>query len=206
MVMQRTIGWLVTLAMLPLLGACSGGPGPTHSTASRAPAPDSRAMEAAASQRSPFIGQQAPAFVLLDENNQPVSLANHRGRWVVIYFYPQNDTPGCTCQANEFTDLLKSFRESNAVILGISPDSPESHRHFKDQYAIRIKLLSDPNHQVMSRYGAWVQSQYNDQSVPRVIRSTVLVDPAGRVAWHWPEVIPEGHAARVQEKLKELSR
>ena len=161
-------------------------------------------METAAASRSTFVGRRAPEFALANEHNQLVRLGDLRGRWVVLYFYPADDTPGCACQATEFTHLLTTFRDLNATVLGVSGDSPASHRRFIAKYDLGISLLSDPAHEAMSAYGAWVRTRMADQWLGRAIRSTVIVDPAGRVRYHWPEVIPQGHAARVHAKLAEL--
>ncbi|MCC6579250.1 MAG: peroxiredoxin [Phycisphaeraceae bacterium] len=159
-------------------------------------------MENAATSRSAAIGKPAPAFTLVNQDNQPISLAGMHGKWVVLYFYPKNDTPGCTCEATEFTSLLTQFRAMDAVILGVSPDSPSSGRYFRDKYHLELILLSDPQRQVMLQYGAWADSPITGG---QVVRMTYLIDPTGLVAWHWPEVIPTGHADRVREKLMELA-
>lgn len=152
----------------------------------------------AATQSAVEVGQPAPAFRLPDQNDQPVSLTEMRGKWVVLYFYPKDDTPGCTAEACEFTDALKEFESLNAAVLGCSPDSPESHRQFIKKHDLKITLLSDPRRVVMSPYGAF--------DGKRVIRSTVIVDPNGKVAYHWPKVTPRGHAAEVKAKLTELQK
>ncbi|MAE68007.1 MAG: peroxiredoxin [Phycisphaeraceae bacterium] len=162
-------------------------------------------MERAASRRSPFIGKTAAAFELPDQDDRTVSLEKLRGRWVVLYFYPADDTPGCTCQATEFTKLLKRFREQGAEIYGVSPDLSASHRYFRDKYELEIALLSDPHHEVMRRYGAWLDLRSAGAEGGRVVRSTFLIDPTGRIAHHWPEVIPQGHAKRVADRLRDLS-
>jgi peroxiredoxin Q/BCP len=124
----------------------------------------------------------------------------------VLYFYPKDDTPGCACQATEFTETLSQFRNMNAMILGVSADSPQSHRLFIEKYGLALTLLSDPNHAVMKRYGAWVESSLGEKKTERVIRSTFIIGPNGLVRYHFPEVIPQGHAERVREKLAELQR
>ena len=171
---------------------------------STAPPPDPAAMEAAAARTSPIVGRPAPAFTLSDHSDKPFTLADQRGRWIVLYFYPKDDTPGCTCQATEFTSLLKRFHSMNADVVGVSSDSPIIHQFFRTKYDLRITLLSDPHHEVMRKYGAWVTARFGDEEIGRVIRSTFLIDPAGQVAHHWPEVIPEGHAARVKEQLEAI--
>lgn len=157
-------------------------------------------MEAAAAAQSELAGKPAIDFVLPNQHGTPVSLTEQRGQWVVLYFYPADGTPGCTCQAREFTQYHKQFERLNAAVFGISPDSVESHRQVFEEYDLRIDLLADPERKVMEPYGAWVKTPFGG----RVIRSTVLIDPQGRIAYHWPEVIPEGHAERVKAKLEEL--
>jgi peroxiredoxin Q/BCP len=168
--------------------------------------PSSMSMETAAAGRSEFAGQPAPDFTLKNQDNQPVALSQQRGKWVVLYFYPKDDTPGCACEANEFTELLTHFRNMNALVLGLSADSPQSHRLFIEKYNLSLTLLSDPDHAVMKRYGAWVESSLGDKKTERVIRSTFIIGPEGAVRYHFPEVIPQGHAERVREKLAELQR
>lgn len=161
-------------------------------------------MEHAAAARSPITGQAAPDFVLEDETGQAVRLTDYRGRWVVLYFYPQDDTPACTCQATEFTDLLSRFRELDAAVLGVSPDTPDSHHHFRQKYGLKLTLLSDTDHRVARAYGAWHSFGSQEQTVGWIIRSTLLIDPAGTITWHWPEVIAKGHAERVRKQLEQL--
>lgn len=158
-------------------------------------------MEEAAASRSQMTGKRAPEFALLDSNSRRVSLDDFRGQWLVLYFYPADDTPGCTCQATEFTELLFRFRDMGAEVVGVSTDSPDTHQYFKDKHGLKITLLSDPDHRVMERYGAWSSSGIGGG---RPIRTTVIIGPDGRIRHHWPEVIPTGHAERVREKLHEL--
>jgi len=163
-------------------------------------------MEQAAAQRSEVVGRPAPEFTLRNQDGQPTALSDFRGRWVVLYFYPKDDTPGCACQATEFTELLTQFRDMNAVILGVSEDPPASHRLFTEKYDLKLDLLSDPDHEVMRRYGAWVTSSLGDEQYGRVIRTTYIICPRGTIQYHWPEVIPQGHAERVREKLAQLQQ
>jgi len=163
-----------------------------------------RVQEEAASRNSPVVGLKALDFSLADQNDKQVTLASLRGQWIVLYFYPQDDTPGCTCEATEFTKVLESFQQMKARIYGISPDSPSSHKAFIAGYKLGINLLSDPDHKVMSQYGAWMDSSIGDKKYGRVVRSTVIVDGQGVIRYHWPEVIPKGHADRVRQKLAQL--
>ncbi|MEZ5583872.1 MAG: thioredoxin-dependent thiol peroxidase [Candidatus Competibacteraceae bacterium] len=152
------------------------------------------------------VGQQAPAFTLPDQNGNSVSLESLQGRWVVLYFYPKDDTPGCTTEACDFTAGLKDFETLNATVLGCSPDDAESHRKFIGKYDLQITLLSDTDHQVMERYGAWGQKNMYGKISEGVIRSTALLDPQGRLAHHWKRVKAAGHAEQVRKKLTELQQ
>ncbi|MEW6336843.1 MAG: peroxiredoxin [Acidobacteriota bacterium] len=150
------------------------------------------------------IGAKAPAFTLLDQDEKKVSLASLAGRWAVLYFYPKDDTPGCTTEACEFTDGLAAFEGLDAAVLGCSPDAPASHRKFIAKHDLKVRLLSDPDHSAMAAYGAWGEKSMYGKRVTGVIRSTVLIDPQGRVAHHWPSVKAAGHAEEVRETLIRL--
>jgi peroxiredoxin Q/BCP len=150
------------------------------------------------------VGGKAPAFTLPNENGSPVSLADFAGSWVVLYFYPKDDTPGCTTEACEFTDGIKAFEKLDAVVLGCSADTPESHRRFIAKHGLEVTLLSDANRSVMKTYGAWGEKTMYGRTTTGVIRSTVLIGPDGTVAYHWPNVKAAGHAEKVREKLAEL--
>ncbi|MBK8975433.1 MAG: thioredoxin-dependent thiol peroxidase [Planctomycetes bacterium] len=151
-----------------------------------------------------MIGKRAPAFTLQNQDGEKVRLSGLSGRWVVLYFYPRDDTPGCTTEACDFTASIADFEGLDAVVLGCSPDSIESHRKFVDKHSLRIDLLSDPDHEVMEKYGAWGEKSLYGKTSMGVIRSTVLIDPTGKVAHHWPKVQAKGHADKVREKLAEL--
>jgi peroxiredoxin Q/BCP len=151
------------------------------------------------------VGKKAPAFTLQDENGTKVSLSSLAGQWVVLYFYPKDDTPGCTVEACEFTTGLPTFDKLDAAVFGCSRDTPESHRKFIAKYKLKIKLLSDPEHAVMEKYGAWGEKNNYGKKTMGVIRSTVLIDPAGKVAHHWATVKAAGHAEQVRAKLAELA-
>jgi thioredoxin-dependent peroxiredoxin len=157
-------------------------------------------MEMAAAARSPLAGKAAIDFTLPNQEGQRVSLKDLRGSWVVLYFYPEDGTPGCVCQAEEFTLTHSKFERLSARVYGVSPDTVESHRQVYRDLKLKVTLLADPEHKVMEAYGAWVWTNFGS----RVIRSTVLIDPTGQIVYHWPEVIPEGHAERVRAKLEEI--
>jgi peroxiredoxin Q/BCP len=150
-------------------------------------------------------GTAAPAFTLKDQDENEVTLGDFAGRWVVLYFYPKDDTPGCTTEACEFTDGLAAFAGLDAVVLGCSPDSPASHRKFITKHGLAVTLLSDPDRGVLERYGAWGEKTMYGKKTMGVTRSTVLIDPQGRIAHRWPKVKAAGHAAEVRDRLSELS-
>lgn len=154
--------------------------------------------------RALTVGAPAPAFSLPDQDGATVSLESLAGNWVVLYFYPKDDTPGCTTEACEFTASITDFSGLDAVVLGCSPDSPASHRKFIAKHGLKVRLLSDPERTVLSAYGAYGEKKMYGKPVVGVIRSTVVIDPAGKVAAHWPTVKAAGHAAAVAAKLREL--
>lgn len=149
-------------------------------------------------------GSPAPGFALQDQNEVTISLESLRGQWVVLYFYPKDDTPGCTTEACEFSDSIGSFRSIDAVVLGCSADSVSSHAKFASKYGLEFSLLSDPDHVVMSRYGAWGEKVLYGKKVTGVIRSTVIIAPDGTIAHRWASVKAAGHAAKVRETLDKL--
>ena len=150
------------------------------------------------------LGKNAPEFSLCDQNGKKVVLTALRGQWVVLYFYPRDDTPGCTTQACDFTSALTAFQELNAVVLGCSPDTIESHQKFVAKHKLKLTLLSDLTHKVMRTYGAWGTKNMYGRVTEGVIRSTVLIDPSGKVAHHWSKVKAAGHAEKVRTRLEEL--
>ena len=150
------------------------------------------------------IGKKAPALTLPDQDGDKVRLTDLQGKWVVVYFYPKDDTPGCTTEACEFTEGIEAFHDLDAMVLGVSPDSPESHRKFIAKHDLSVTLLSDPEHKVMERYDAYGEKNMYGRKTVGVIRSTVLVDPTGKVAHHWKRVKAKGHAEKVRQKIAEL--
>ena len=147
-------------------------------------------------------GDIAPDFTLPDADEQPVSLMTYRGQHVVLYFYPAALTPGCTTQACDFRDNLAVFRDSGLAVLGISPDQPAKLREFRDTHGLTFPLLSDPAKQVLTAYGAWGEKTLYGKKVTGVIRSTVIVDPAGRVEHAFHNVKATGHVAKLLRDLR----
>jgi peroxiredoxin Q/BCP len=149
-------------------------------------------------------GRKAPDFTLKDHEGRPVSLRDFRGRHLIVYFYPRDETPGCTKEACAFRDLSPEIRKRGAAILGISPDSEESHRTFRDRHRLSFPLLSDPDRKVMESYGAFGQKRMYGKSVRGVIRSTVWIGPDGKVVRHWKRVPSAAdHPAQVLAALAE---
>jgi peroxiredoxin Q/BCP len=151
----------------------------------------------------PPAGAAAPDFSLPDATGTEHRLADYRGRWVVLYFYPADDTPGCTTEACQFRDLHAELAAAGAVVLGVSPDDPRSHARFRDKYGLPFPLLADVDHRVAEAYGAWQLKTSYGRSQMGVVRSTFLIDPEGRIARVWPKVKADGHAAEVLAALGE---
>ena len=149
-------------------------------------------------------GAIAPDFTLPDADGTPVTLSELRGRAVVIYFYPKDDTPGCTTQACDIRDAWAEFEDLGAVVLGVSPDDEKSHAKFRAKYDLPHTLLADSDRTVLRAYGAWGPKTMYGRTSDGVTRSTVLVAPDGTVAAVWPKVKASDHADRVLEALREL--
>ncbi len=150
------------------------------------------------------IGDKAPLFCLPNQNEEEICLSDFKGKWIVLYFYPKDNTSGCTKEAIGFTEKKEEFEKLGAVILGVSPDSPKSHRNFIEKKELTITLLSDQDHKVLEEYGAWQLKKMYGREYMGVVRSTYLIDPEGKIAYIWPKVKVAGHIDAVLEKLKEL--
>ena len=150
------------------------------------------------------VGSKAPSFRAKDTYGKERSLDEYGGKWVVLYFYPKDSTPGCTVEAIDFTARKGEFASMNAEVIGVSGDSEKSHQKFTDKHSLDITLLSDPDKEIMGAYGAWAEKKMYGKTFLGIIRSTVLIDPDGKVAHVWPKVKAKGHADAVKEKLAEL--
>ena len=150
------------------------------------------------------VGQAAPDFTLPADDGTKVRLSELRGTPVVLYFYPKDDTPGCTIEACNFRDRQTYLAQSEAKVLGISPDSLESHSKFRDKYELNFQLLSDLNHAVAEKYGAWREKNMYGKKTLGIQRSTFLIGPDGKVAKVWKSVKVEGHDQQVLAALAEL--
>ena len=151
----------------------------------------------------PQVGEQAPEVDLPDDAGAQRRLADERGKWVVLYFYPKDDTPGCTTEACEFRDANLDFSSRDAEVWGVSILGTGSKQAFKRKFGLPFTLLADEKHEVAERYGTWVEKENYGRKYWGVKRSTFLVDPEGRIAKVWPTVRAEGHAAQVLAALDE---
>ncbi len=150
------------------------------------------------------IGDLAPEFCLPDKENNKVCLKDFKGKYRIIYFYPKDNTPGCTTEAIGFTNILAELQELDAKVIGISPDSPKSHANFIANKNLKVTLLSDENKDILKKYGAWGLKKFRGKTYIGVIRSTYLVDPEGKIAHIWPKVSVKGHPEEVRDVLEGL--
>ncbi len=150
------------------------------------------------------IGDPAPDFCLPDEQGRTHCLHDYRGRPVVLYFYPKDNTPGCTTEALSFKEDYHRFARAGVVILGVSPDDAASHQRFKAKYGLPFPLLSDPDHRVLEAYEAWGPKKMFGREYMGVLRKTYIVDAEGRIRKIYPKVKPKGHAQQVWEDLQAL--
>ena len=150
------------------------------------------------------VGDEAPEFCLPDQNGEEVCLEEFRGRWVVLYFYPRDNTKGCTMEAIDFTSSQRDFESLDAVILGVSPDSTKSHQKFAERHGLKITLLSAPEHDVLEKYGVWQLKKRFGREYFGVVRSTFLIDPEGHVGHLWRKVKVRGHVEEVKQRLSKL--
>ena len=155
------------------------------------------------SSKMPVVGQLAPDFALQSDTNGTVSLSRYVGKNVVLYFYPKDDTPGCTREACSFQENKSKLINSDAIVIGVSPDTVESHKKFRSKYGLDFVLVADENRELCQAYGVWVEKNNYGKKYMGVQRATFLIDRHGRVAYVWPKVSVDGHT---EEVLHELSR
>jgi peroxiredoxin Q/BCP len=148
------------------------------------------------------VGDQAPDFTLKSDAGEDVSLSSLRGKPVILYWYPRDDTPGCTIEACSFRDAYGEFQQAGAVVLGVSPDDTQSHEKFKSKYNLPFTLLADPQHQVAEQYGVWGTQKYMGREYMGVSRVTYLIGADGTIKQIWPKVKPEGHADEILTALR----
>jgi thioredoxin-dependent peroxiredoxin len=147
------------------------------------------------------VGEAAPRFTAPDRSGQSISLEDFQGRSIVLYFYPKDNTPGCTTQAIDFTDKLAEFQALNTQVIGISPDSIGSHGKFIDKHNLKIILLSDPEHQIAESYGIWQLKKFMGKEYMGIVRSTFLIDPTGNISQIWSNVRVKNHVDTVLQSI-----
>jgi peroxiredoxin Q/BCP len=150
------------------------------------------------------LGDLAPDFCLPSGNENQVCLSAFRGKWTVLYFYPKDNTSGCTREAMDFTESLEVFRALGADVIGVSKDSPASHRKFADRHGLKVTLLSDADHKVMEAYDVWALKKVYGKENFGIVRSTFIIDPKGKIARSWRSVKVKGHIDEVIKALEEL--
>jgi peroxiredoxin Q/BCP len=150
------------------------------------------------------IGVEAPEFCLPDKDNKEVCLRDFEGKYVILYFYPKDNTPGCTTEAIGFTSILPELQKLDAVVIGISPDSPESHAKFIEKKNLKVTLLSDIDKETIKAYGKWGKKKFRGKEYIGVTRSTFLIDPKGKIAHIWPKVSVKGHPEDVKQTLENI--
>jgi peroxiredoxin Q/BCP len=150
-------------------------------------------------------GSLAPEFTLQDENGLKHSLSDYRGKPLILYFYPKDDTPGCTTEACNFRDDYSKYQEAQVVILGLSPDTPRSHKKFKAKYDLPFTLLADEDHAICDLYGTWGPKKYMGKSYEGVFRTTFLIDSQGYIRKVFENVKPAEHSSEVLEALGQLT-
>ena len=147
---------------------------------------------------------KAPIFKSISTSKNNFDLKNFSGKYIVLYFYPKDDTPGCTIETNDFNKLLPQFKKINCEIFGISKDSLNSHKKFKKKYGIKFDLLSDENKEIIKKYKVWGKKQFMGREFMGLIRSTFLIDKKGKIIKIWKNVKVKDHAKEVLETLKDL--
>ncbi len=151
----------------------------------------------------PAVGRKAPAFTARDAEGRTVRLADFKGRIVVLYFYPKDDTPGCTTEACAFRDDHAALVEAGITVLGVSPDDVDSHRRFAEKHRLPFALLADEKHEICERYGVWQEKSNYGRKYWGVVRTTFVIDGEGKVAHVFEKVRPQGHAAEVLTWIRE---
>jgi peroxiredoxin Q/BCP len=146
-------------------------------------------------------GDPAPDFTALTDDGQQLQRSSLRGRRVILYFYPKDDTPGCTTEACDFRDLRAQFEDKDAVILGVSPDGQASHARFRDKHALNFRLLCDPDHAIAMAYGVWREKKNYGRTYMGITRATFVIDPDGKIEAIYDNVRAAGHAAKVLAAL-----
>ncbi|WP_432800223.1 thioredoxin-dependent thiol peroxidase [Poriferisphaera sp. WC338] len=152
------------------------------------------------------VGKKAPAFTLADQSGEKVKLSDHKGKWVVLYFYPKDNTSGCTTEACAFRDEIEVFTGLDAVVLGVSPDDVTSHGKFAGKYDLPFSLLADVEKKVCEKYGVWQEKSLYGRKFMGVVRTTYVIDPSGKIAAKWGKVRVKDHVSAVREMIETLQQ
>jgi len=152
------------------------------------------------------VGDSVPDFCLPNQDEEEICFRDIKGRWTVLYFYPKDNTPGCTTEAGDFTQALPDFEDLDAIILGVSPDSPKKHRNFIEKKELKITLLADEEKELCKAFGVWQLKKFMGKEYMGVVRSTFIINPDGKIAAVWDKVRVKGHVDEVKETLKQLKR
>jgi peroxiredoxin Q/BCP len=152
------------------------------------------------------INDKAPDFTSLDQNGEKISFQDFHGKWVVLYFYPRADTPGCTIEACSFRDSFKKIEKTGTVVLGVSPDKPEAQKKFEQKYDLPFTLIADADKKISTSYGVMQEKNMYGKKVMGVARTTFIIGPDGRIKHIFRKVKPEGHADEVLEYLKNAAK
>ena len=150
------------------------------------------------------VGEKVQDFCLPNQDEVEICLRDLLGKWIVLYFYPKDNTPGCTTEAIDFTTHLKEFEELGSIVIGVSADSPKKHRNFIEKKDLGITLLSDEEHKVLEQFGVWQLKKNYGREYMGIVRSTFIIDPEGVIRAVWEKVKVKGHVEEVLAKLKEL--
>ena len=150
------------------------------------------------------VGDAVQNFCLPNQDEEEICFRDIKGRWIILYFYPKDNTPGCTTEACDFTAALPDFEALDAIILGVSPDSPKKHRNFIEKKDLKITLLSDEDKELCRAFGVWQLKKFMGREYMGVVRSTFIINPKGKVAEVWSKVRVKGHVDAVKEKLAQL--
>jgi len=153
-----------------------------------------------------LLNKKAPEFCLPNQDDTEICLRDLKGKWIVLYFYPKDSTPGCTTEACDFSEKETEFEDMDTIILGVSPDSTKSHRNFIAKKELKISLLSDSEKETLKAYEAWGLKKLYGKEYEGVIRSTFIINPDGNIAAEWLKVKVKGHAEEVKERLSELQQ